>query len=42
MSQPKDQKWYKSPAFVGLIVTIAGFGIFTLVAKVVSEWLLGQ
>jgi hypothetical protein len=33
-------KWYRSPAFIGLIITVAGFGLFTLGAWLVSEWLL--
>lgn len=41
MSEPKE-KWYKSPAFIGLILTLAGFGGFVLVAKWVSERILGQ
>ncbi|MFZ5815049.1 MAG: hypothetical protein ACOY93_07060 [Bacillota bacterium] len=41
MSEPK-QKWYKSPAFIGLILTLAGFGLFTLAAKWLSERLIGQ
>lgn len=37
-----NQKWYKSPAFIGLLLTILGFGGMVLLGKFVSEWLLGQ
>jgi hypothetical protein len=36
-----SQKWYKSPAFIGLVLTIIGFGSMFLLGKFVSEWLLG-
>lgn len=39
MAEPRN-RWYRSPAVIGLIITIAGFGLFTLGAKLVSEWLL--
>lgn len=41
MSEPRE-RWYKSPAFIGLIATLAGFGFFVLLGKFVSEWLLGK
>lgn len=41
MSQ-SDQKWYKSPAFIGFLLTAAGFGFFTLLFKYLSEWLLSK
>lgn len=34
------QPWYKSPGFVGLLITLAGFGFFTLLGYLVSQWLL--
>lgn len=40
MSEP--QKWYRSPAVIGLVLTVAGFGLFTLAAKFYSEWLLSR
>jgi hypothetical protein len=33
-------KWYRSPAVIGAVITVAGFGLFTLGAWLVSEWLL--
>ncbi|MFZ5826608.1 MAG: hypothetical protein ACOY94_20145 [Bacillota bacterium] len=41
MSESKE-KWYKSPAFIGAILTLVGFGGFVLVAKWISEWILGR
>ncbi len=38
----RNAKWYKSPAVIGLIVTLAGFGLFTLVFKFIGDWLTGQ
>lgn len=36
------QPWYKSPAFVGLLLTAGGFGFFVLLGWLVSNWLLGK
>ncbi len=33
-------KWYQSPAVVGLIITLLGFGLFTLAFWLISEWML--
>lgn len=36
------QPWFKSPAFIGLLITAAGFGFFTLLYLFLSRWLLGE
>lgn len=35
-----NQPWYKSPLFVGTLLTLGGFGFFTLLYLLVSLWLL--
>jgi len=39
VAEPRNS-WYRSPAVIGLIITVAGFGLFTLGAWIVSEQLL--
>lgn len=39
MAEPRS-KWYRSPAVIGLVITAAGFGLFTLGFWLISEWLL--
>jgi len=34
------QPWFKSPAFVGMLLTLGGFGFFTLLYFLLSRWLL--
>lgn len=41
MTQTKE-KWYKSPGYLGLIITLGGFAFFTLLFKWLSERLTGQ
>jgi hypothetical protein len=36
------QPWHRSPAVIGLILTLAGFGFFTLLYFLVSRWMLGE
>lgn len=39
MAQPRE-KWYRSAGAVGLIITLAGFGLFTLAYWLIGEWIL--
>lgn len=38
----REAKWYKSPAVIGLVLTLAGFGLFTLVFKLIGDSVVGQ
>lgn len=41
MSNPQ-QSWYKSPAVIGLIITLVGMGGFTLLFKWLGDRAMGQ
>lgn|GEM_PF-3283537 len=40
MTQPQ-QPWFKNPAFVGLLLTLGGFGVVTLLYWLYSVLALG-
>ncbi|HYG56843.1 MAG TPA: hypothetical protein VD902_02055 [Symbiobacteriaceae bacterium] len=36
------QPWYRSPAFIGLLLTLGGFGFFTLLYWLLALWLMNR
>lgn len=41
MSQ-SNKKWYRSTGVIGLIITLSGFGLFTLGYWLIGEWILAR